>query len=74
MRKVLIIGSGGREHALAWDAARCGADKIYVAPGNAGMNDVAECVPIQAGELAKLAWFAENRGIDLETYSVRLFF
>lgn len=63
--RILIVGSGGREHALAWDAARSGAAKVYVAPGNAGMEDVAECVPIESGELAKLAWFAELSGIDL---------
>lgn len=64
--KVLIIGSGGREHAIAWKTAQSPkVDKIYCAPGNAGIAEVAECVPITAMEFDKLADFAEEKQIDL---------
>ena len=47
--KVLIVGSGGREHAIAWKVAQSPkVEKIYCAPGNAGIAEVAECVPIGA--------------------------
>lgn len=64
--KILIIGSGGREHALAWKIAQSPlADKIYCAPGNAGIGQIAECVPIGAMEFEKLAAFAQENEIDL---------
>lgn len=64
--KVLIIGSGGREHALAWKIAKSRqVEKIYCAPGNAGIEEFAECVPIKAMEFEKLADFAQNQNIDL---------
>lgn len=64
--KILIIGSGGREHAIAWKAAQSPkVDKIYCAPGNAGIAGVAECVPIKAMEFEKLARFAQENAIDL---------
>lgn len=64
--KVLIIGSGGREHAIAWKVAQNPqAEKIYCAPGNGGIGQVAECVPIGAMEFDKLAAFAKEREIDL---------
>ena len=64
--KVLIVGSGGREHAIAWAVARSPkVDKIYCAPGNAGISEYAECVSIGAMEFDKLAEFAEEKGIDL---------
>ena len=64
--KILIIGSGGREHALAWKIAQSPlADKIYCAPGNAGIGQIAECVPIGAMEFEKLAAFAKEQAIDL---------
>lgn len=64
--KILIIGSGGREHAIAWKAARSPkADKMYCAPGNAGIAEYAECVDIGAMEFEKLADFAKEKGIDL---------
>ena len=64
--KVLIVGSGGREHAIAWKVAQSKkVDKIYCAPGNAGISEVAECVPIGAMEFDKLVAFAKEKEIDL---------
>ncbi len=64
--KILIIGSGGREHALAWKAAQSPkVEKIYCAPGNAGIAGIAECVPINAMEFDKLAAFAKENAVDL---------
>ena len=64
--KVLIVGSGGREHAIAWSVAKSPkVDKIYCAPGNAGISEYAECVPIGAMEFEKLADFAEEKAVDL---------
>jgi phosphoribosylamine--glycine ligase len=63
--KFLLIGSGGREHALAWAlAASPIVDTLYCAPGNAGMAEVAECVPIGALELDRLVEFAKAEKID----------
>lgn len=64
--QILVIGSGGREHALAWKIAQSPkATKIWAAPGNAGMGDVAECVQISASDIRLLADFAERERIDL---------
>lgn len=64
--KVLIVGGGGREHAIAWKVARSSkVDKIYCAPGNAGIAEIAECVDIKAMEFEKLADFAKKNEIDL---------
>ena len=64
--KVLIVGSGGREHALAGKVAQSPrVDKIYCAPGNAGIAEYAECVPITAMEFDKLAAFAKEQAVDL---------
>lgn len=64
--KVLIVGSGGREHAIAWKIAQSPkVDKIYCAPGNAGISELAECVPIGAMEFDKLVSFAKEQAIDL---------
>lgn len=66
MMKVLIVGSGGREHAIAASAAKSAkVDKIYCAPGNAGIGQIAECVPIAAMEFEKLADFAKEHAVDL---------
>mgnify|MGYP002620342938 CR=1 FL=1 len=64
--KVLIVGSGGREHAIAWSVAKSPkVEKIYCAPGNAGISEYAECVAIGAMEFEKLAAFAKEKEIDL---------
>ncbi len=64
--KVLIVGSGGREHVLAWKVSKSPkVDKIYCAPGNAGIGQIAECVPIGAMEFDKLVEFAKSEKIDL---------
>jgi len=63
--KVLLVGSGGREHALAWALAKSPLlTKLYCAPGNAGMAQVAECVPIPATDFPALAKFAQETRID----------
>lgn len=64
--KVLIVGSGGREHAIAASVAKSDkVDKIYCAPGNAGIAQLAECVAIGAMEFDKLVAFAKEKEIDL---------
>ncbi len=64
--RVLIVGSGGREHAIASSVAKSPkVDKIYCAPGNAGIGQLAECVPIGAMEFDKLTAFAKEQAIDL---------
>ena len=64
--KILIVGSGGREHAIAWKAAQSPkVEKIYCAPGNAGIAEYAECVDIGAMEFDRLAAFARENEIDL---------
>ena len=64
--KVLIVGGGGREHAIATCVAKSPkVDKIYCAPGNAGSGQIAECVPIGAMEFDKIVAFAKEQAIDL---------
>ena len=64
--KVLIVGSGGREHAIATSVSKSPkVDKIYCAPGNAGIGQIAECVAIGAMEFDKLVAFAVEQQIDL---------
>ncbi len=63
--RVLVVGSGGREHALAWAiAASPLVDALYCAPGNAGIADEAECVPIRATDIAGLVGFCRRERID----------
>ncbi len=64
--KVLIVGSGGREHAIAASVAKSNkVDEIYCAPGNAGIGMIAQCVPIGAMEFDKIVAFAKEKEIDL---------
>lgn len=66
MMKILIVGSGGREHAIAMSAAKSSrVEKLYCAPGNAGIGMIAECVPIGAMEFEKLVAFAKEKEIDM---------
>ena len=63
--RILVVGSGGREHALCWSiAASPLCDKLYCAPGNAGIAAEAECVPIAAEEIPALVKFAKDQAID----------
>lgn len=64
--KILVIGSGGREHALAWKLSQSSRlEKLYCAPGNAGTMSIAENVPLGASDIQGLADFASNEKIDL---------
>lgn len=64
--KILVVGSGGREHAIVTSIAKSPrVEKIYCAPGNAGIADLAECVPLKAMDFEGLASFAEEQKIDL---------
>ena len=64
--KVLVIGSGGREHALVWKLSQSPmVDKIFCTPGNAGISEIAECLDIKTDDIAALVNFAKYEGIDL---------
>jgi len=64
--KVLVVGGGGREHALCWKIAQSPLlKKLYCAPGNGGIGEIAENVPINAEDLGGLLNFAKSKGIDL---------
>ncbi|MEG0355155.1 MAG: phosphoribosylamine--glycine ligase [Lachnospiraceae bacterium] len=64
--KVFIVGNGGREHTIAWSVAKNkNVDKIYCAPGNAGIAEYAQCVDIGVMEFDKLAAFAKEQEVDL---------
>ena len=64
--KILVVGNGGREHALAWKIAQSPrADRVFVAPGNAGTAVDAENVDIAATDVPRLVEFARNNAIDL---------
>lgn len=65
-KRVLVIGSGGREHALVWKLKQSPeVSEIYCAPGNAGIAKLADCVPIEPSDVVELAEFAQNLSIDL---------
>src|SRR5262245_46545246 len=64
--RVLLVGGGGREHALAWKLAqspRC--ERLWCAPGNVGMAETADCLPVAADDLAALAAWAAHERPDL---------
>lgn len=64
--KVLVVGGGGREHAIVWKLSQNPKIKqIYCAPGNPGISELAECVPISVSDIEKLAEFAKREQIDL---------
>ena len=65
--KALVIGSGGREHAILWALERTSTAplKLYCAPGNGGISELAECVPISASDHKSLIEFAETKAIDM---------
>jgi len=64
--KVLVIGSGGREHALVWKIAQSPkVDQVFCAPGNAGIADLATCIPIDSEDIDELLGFAKKEAIDL---------
>src|SRR6516225_5630429 len=68
--KVLLVGGGGRAHALGWAiSASPLLTKLYCAPGNAGIADVAECVAIDATDFARLTAFAKEKKIDFAVIS-----
>ena len=63
--KILLVGSGGREHALAWKlSASPLLTRLWCAPGNAGIAAVAECVPIAVEDLDDLVAFAREHAVD----------
>ena len=65
--RILVIGSGGREHALIWALRTTGTQspELFCAPGNAGIAQMAECIPTSVSDIAALASFSEKSGIDL---------
>ena len=64
--KVLVVGSGGREHAIVWKLAQSPkVTKLYCAPGNGGIAELAECVPIKATDIDSMVRFAVEKNIDL---------
>ena len=64
--KILVVGGGGREHTLIWKLNQSSkVKKIYCSPGNAGINQLSECVPISALDIQGLLKFADKKGIDL---------
>src|SRR5215467_4546761 len=64
--KILVVGGGGREHALCWSLHRSPAvEEIFCAPGNPGIAEVADCLPVSAGDTVEIADLAEKLHVDL---------
>ena len=60
--KILVVGGGGREHAICWILSKeANVDKIYCAPGNAGISNVAQCIDIQDSDIENLLKFAKAK-------------
>ena len=68
MKRILIIGSGGREHAIVWSIQETATEpfEIFCVPGNAGIEQSAQVANISVNDLPALAEFAQSKGIDLE--------
>ncbi len=66
MKKVLIVGGGGREHAIAWKLAQSAEElELYCAPGNGGISEIAACVDIRADDVDRMVGWAKENGMDL---------
>ena len=64
--KILVVGGGGREHTIVWKISKSPkVDKIYCAPGNGGIAELAECVPFKATDIDSIVAFAKENKIDL---------
>ena len=64
--KVLVVGGGGREHVLTWKLAQSPRiTKLYCAPGNAGISQIAECIPIKVEDIQSLKAFVQQQNVDL---------
>jgi phosphoribosylamine--glycine ligase len=64
--RVLVVGSGGREHAIVWKLAQSSkVSKLYCAPGNAGISQIAVCIPIKANNIEKMVEFAKDNRIEM---------
>ena len=67
---ILVIGSGGREHTLVWKIAQSkNVYKIFCAPGNAGISELAQCIDINATDINKLIGFAKDLGLNTDQFS-----
>ena len=67
--KILVIGGGGREHALVWKLNQSAhVEKIFCAPGNPGISEMAECVPIAVNQVDQLTEYAESQKINLTVH------
>lgn len=62
--KVLIVGNGGREHAIAWKIYNEGYKELFCIPGNAGIGEIAQCADIKVNEFEKIRDFCIEKGID----------
>ena len=67
--KILVVGNGGREHALVWKIRQSPmVTEVYCAPGNAGIAEIADCIPIEASSIVELADFAQTIKADLSRH------
>ena len=74
LMKILLLGSGGREHALAWKISQSSQlEKLYVAPGNAGTSDIAENIAIDLNNFAAIGNFAVQHDIEMIKHVITLY-